>query len=674
MTDLLTGFHTRTGMFDDWLDQRATMRAWEDFLTFRDLDRSQTSGVRREILESWSRSLASGIDATAVLAPLDENEERLEAARQKNGELRAAAQLPFAKIGPLLADANALLILTDADGTVLDQIGDDRTHEAARGIHLVRGGNWDEAAIGTNGIGTAIRSGRPTVVHASEHFCQGIKTWTCAAAPVRDPVDQRIIGAVDLSGPPSIFRPHNVAMIAAVAREIESALAERQDMRRIRLLEAFLDSGSAHGKTDAVVILDRIGRVMYHRHPSDIAEVQEVRDLALGRQLIALSGSMSDHDIVRAMPPHLQPSGVSRLVLDGEFSGAALILPPHRTSTPRPAQSARVRIPPRAGAEGDELLMLGQDPKFLAAVELARRAAAAGAPVLIQGETGVGKELFARLVHAGAGHKGRSPFVTVNCGAISADLFGSELFGHAAGAFTGATREGKAGKFEQADGGVLCLDEIGEMPLELQPYLLRVLEQRAVYRIGCSRRRQVEVQLVAMTNRDLGQEVEAGRFRRDLYYRIGTVTIEVPPLRERACDIAVLADHFNQRVAQRLGRDPLVMSEGAMDRLLAYRWPGNVRELRNLFERLHLIASGPVVTEGDLPASFRPPQPGPVPDAIAPLAAEEPASLTDLEEQAIRRALVAAEGNLTRVATVLGISRPTLYRKLKAYGIRRTYE
>ncbi|WP_233141387.1 sigma-54-dependent Fis family transcriptional regulator [Haematobacter missouriensis] len=677
MAYLGTGFDTRTGMFDDWLDQRATMRAWEDFLTFRDLGRSQTSGVRREILESWSRSLASGIDATAELAPLDEAEDLIEEARGKNTDLRVAAQRPFAKIGPLLAEADALLILTDAEGLVLEQIGDLRTHEAARSIHLVRGGRWNEAAIGTNGIGTAIRSGRPTVVHASEHFCQGIKTWTCAAAPVHDPVDQRLLGVVDLSGPPGIFRPHNVAMIAAVAREIEAGLAERQEMRRTRLLEAFLDSGSAPGKGDAVVILDRIGRIMYHRSPGAVPpEPALAGDLALGRQIIPLSGSMSDHDIASAMPPHLQPTGVSRLLLDGEFSGAALVLPtrprPAAVATPVPKAPA-LCIPPRAGAEGDELLMIGQAPKFLATVDLARRAANAGAPVLIQGETGVGKELFARLVHSAAGHKGRGPFVTVNCGAISADLFGVELFGHGPGAFTGASRDGKPGKFEQADGGVLCLDEIGEMPLDLQPYLLRVLEQRAVYRIGCSRRRQVDVQLVAMTNRDLGQEVEAGRFRRDLYYRIGTVTIDVPPLRQRAGDIPALADHFNRRIAERFGRGALDIPSDMMDRLITYRWPGNVREMRNLFERLHLMTTDGRLTLADLPSGFHTDVP------VAPVAAPDPtpippSSLTDMEEQAIRRALVAEAGNLTRVATTLGISRPTLYRKLKSYGIRRTYE
>lgn len=671
MTLTILGSQTQTGMFDDWANQRATIRAWEDFLTYRDLDQSRTSGVRREILESWSRSLASGIDATAELAPLDETEELLEDGRQKNSDLRAAARGPFEKIGSFLSDASALLILTDAEGVVLDQIGDLRTHDAARSIHLVQGGKWDESVIGTNGIGTAIRSGRPTLVHAYEHFCQGIKAWTCAAAPVRDPVDQRIIGAVDLSGPPTIFRPHNVAMIASVAREIEAALADRQETRRVRLLEAFLDSGPAQSGRDAVVILDQFGRVMYHRVPSGSSPDQFAPKLLIGQQFIPLSCSMSDQEIARATPPHLRPSGISRLFLDGEFSGAALILPHATTTAARPVVPAEpFRIPPRAGAKRDELLMIGQSPDFTTAIDIARRTAAAGSMVLIQGETGVGKELFARLIHSSAPHKGRAPFVTVNCGAISAELFGSELFGHAPGAFTGAARDGKPGKFEQADGGVLCLDEIGEMPLELQPYLLRVLEQRAVYRIGCSKRRQVDVQLVAMTNRDLGKEVEAGRFRRDLYYRIGAMTIEVPPLRDRPRDIPVLADHFNRAMAGRLGREPLILSEEAAQLLANYDWPGNVREMRNLFERLHLMVSGDLVTARDLPAAFRSamhkePVPVPSPDS---------ANLTDMEEQAIRRALAAEGGNLTRVALVLGISRPTLYRKLKTYGIRRTYE
>lgn len=669
---------------DIWSDQRATMRAWERFLIGQTPTAASASGVRREIFESWSRSAASGIDARAFSAPLSNSEDEVHKLRLDNLDLRNAARGAFAKIGHLLEDAEAMLILTDAQGVIIDTIGDRKTLDAGQEIHLQIGGVWDEAVIGTNAIGTSLRAGRPVVVHASEHFCAGIKSWTCAAAPVQDPFDLRVIGAVDLSGPPGIFRPHNLALAAAVAREIEVALADRQAVERARLFEAFLDGGPTHESSDGVVILDRIGRVIYNRNsPVPDGGPDRRADLHLGRKLIALSVQMSDGDIAAALPDHLRPSGVRRLMLDGEFRGAALVVPVRRR--PPAPQKAPVQIAARAGTVEEPILMIGDCPAFRDAIDLARRAAAAGSSVLIEGETGAGKELFARLVHAEARRRVNAPFVTVNCGAISSELFGSELFGHVAGAFTGAARDGKPGKFELADGGVLCLDEIGEMPLELQPYLLRVLEQRAIYRIGDSKRRPVDVQLVAMTNRDLGKEVEAGRFRRDLYYRIGMITVQVPPLRERLTDIPALAEHFNRRVGQRLKREPLILPDAVMDRLMAHRWPGNVRELRNLFERLHLLAQGTRVRIEDLPGVMlalaepaAPPAPqapegtGPYPAPIS-VAPTEPVSLTEVECLAIRRALEAEQGNVTRVAAALGISRPTLYRKMRLYGIRRFY-
>ncbi len=665
-------FTSRQGMFGDWQTQRATTRAWEDFLSFRDVERTRMAGVRREIVESWSRSLSLGVDACSELAPVEEADEDFVSLQRQNSDLLAAASRAFAQIEPLLEGAGAIFILTDANGTVLEQIGDQRTRDAARKIHLVRGGKWAETSIGTNGIGTALREGKPTVVHASEHFCQGVKDWSCAAAPIRDPIDQRIVGAVDLSGPPGIFRPHNLALIDSVAREIKAELAKQHERQRVQLLEAFLDINPMKGTSDRVVILDKIGRVMFHRAPDYSDKSGQPADLRVGQQLMMLSDQMSDLEIAKAMPPHMQPSGVNRLMLEGKFSGAALILPGRRIRSE--ASVKPMCIPGRDGADGDSLLLIGTAPVFMAAVDMARRAAKAGAPVLIQGETGAGKELFARLIHAEMRGKIAPPFVTVNCGAISQDLFGSELFGHASGAFTGASRDGKPGKFELADGGVLCLDEIGELPLDMQPYLLRVLEQRAVYRLGCSKRRKVDVQLVGMTNRDLGQEVDAGRFRRDLFYRIGTITIEIPPLRKRSQDIRALADHFNAAVADRQETVPLELTDEAWKLLHAYRWPGNVRELRNLFERLHLMTHGMRVDATDLPTEFRT---GPAGCSLAPDpvdATVAPVNLEEMEEQAIRRALVAEKGNLTRVSASLGVSRPTLYRKLKAYGIRRTYE
>ena len=295
--------------------------------------------------------------------------------------------------------------------------------------------------------------------------------------------------------------------------------------------------------------------------------------------------------------------------------------------------------------------------------------------VLIEGETGVGKELFSRLIHVGSRNASNSPFITVNCGAITRDLFGAELFGHVPGAFTGASRDGKPGVFELAHGGVLCLDEIGEMPLEIQPFLLRVLEERLVQRIGDSRPRAVDVRLVASTNRDLKAEVEAGRFRRDLFYRISAVSIQIPPLRERGDDALLLVEHFNQKISARIGSEPLEFSPEALDALTAYRWPGNVRELRNLVEKLHILARGLRVELSDLPDEFRhtecavPSEDGQtMPEAAAPVR-----SMEDAERQVVKDALVAEGGNLSRAAQRLGISRPTLYRKLEQFGIRRGF-
>ncbi|MGI9464272.1 MAG: sigma-54 interaction domain-containing protein, partial [Aestuariivirgaceae bacterium] len=312
------------------------------------------------------------------------------------------------------------------------------------------------------------------------------------------------------------------------------------------------------------------------------------------------------------------------------------------------------------------------------AIDTVCRVAAGRGSVLIEGETGVGKELFGRLFHVFFARTVRSkqvPFVTVNCGAITKDLFGGELFGHVPGAFTGALREGKKGKFEEADGGVLCLDEIGEMPLDVQPFLLRALEEKVVYRLGDNKPRPADVRLVALTNRNLKQEVEAGTFRKDLYYRIGAMKIAIPPLRERGEDIAILTDHFNRIFAEDLGADVLQLTPQAMQFLSHYHWPGNVRELRNLMERLHLTSSRVTIDLADIIDS------GLDVEKPHPAGDDEPDRMTvgdidsfgQMECLLIKKAIQDNNGNLTLAAKQIGIARSTLYRKMEQCNIHRTY-
>jgi two-component system NtrC family response regulator len=283
--------------------------------------------------------------------------------------------------------------------------------------------------------------------------------------------------------------------------------------------------------------------------------------------------------------------------------------------------------------------------------------------VLITGETGTGKEVVARALHQHGRRAGR-PFVAVNCAAIPADLLESQLFGHVRGAFTGAVAD-RAGSFRDADGGTLFLDEIGDMAPALQAKLLRVLQERVVTPVG-GRPIPVDVRILAATHRDLTAQVREGRFREDLYWRLGVVPIHLPPLRERLADILPLAEHFLALVAGRAS--PRRLSPEAAARLLSHRWPGNVRELRNAMERAAAMARRDVLAPEDFGFLQNPPSP-PADAGMDWLSGDLPSAVARLEAAMIRRALDAAGGNRADAARRLNIHRQLLYEKLRRYGL-----
>jgi transcriptional regulator with PAS, ATPase and Fis domain len=317
--------------------------------------------------------------------------------------------------------------------------------------------------------------------------------------------------------------------------------------------------------------------------------------------------------------------------------------------------------------------ILGESAVMQEVRERARKMALTSAPILIEGETGVGKELFARAIHS-TGATACGPFVPVNCGGMPRDLVGSELFGYSKGAFTGAREQGHAGKIEAADGGLLCLDEIGEMPLDLQPFLLRVLEDGVVYRIGSNEGRPVRIRLVSMTNRDLLVEAEAGRFRRDLYYRIAVLRLPIPPLRSRGDDVVLLAHHFARLAAARLDRPLPRFDDEVLQLFRRYSWPGNVRELRNVVETMILLGNSDQLRINDVPMEVREQVSPPVAAPSLEQGLAVSPSLKLNERAIIETAIAEARGNLTNAAKRLGIARSTLYRKLDEHGIDRPAE
>ena len=637
------------------------MVAWESFCAGESL--ALMPPVSKLILSSWQRSARAGVEPGARLAPLAvRGDDGLEQLRNRSYDLMWAAKGLFVNSAHLLERSGSIMMLTDQNGVVLEVAGDTGTRESAQAVHLVEGGHWHESVVGTNGIGTALAMRRPVQVHAAEHFCEGIKRWTCAAAPVFYPGTEQVLGVVDISGPPSTYQGSNLVLAVAAARQIEAVLAERASREHVYLLEACLKFG-ARSDMVAMIVLDRHAKIIH------LSGSLPGFDLRLRSALPGVESGSSVEEWGRRLPDGLRPDWLHPVSVDGRSIGALLIVPKIlRGVTLSGHQYSGSAARPESSSESDPFRngfssLAGNSPALQTAINRAQQLSGRRVSVLIHGETGVGKELFARAIHGD--EAGGSPFITFNCGATTKELIGSELFGHVRGAYTGATNEGRAGRFELAHGGTLCLDEIGDLPLELQPVLLRVLEEGVVCRLGEAKLRRVDVRLLAMTNRDLLKEVEAGHFRRDLYHRIGVTNIRVPPLRERAGDIELLSDHFNLLLAKRHGLAPRKFSPDVMAMLRAYSWPGNVREMRNVIESLLLTSNDVLVQCDELPEEVL----AAAGTGAGASAASPATSLEEAERLAIICAVKSMHGNLTKAARALGVSRSTLYRKVERYHL-----
>ena len=645
--------------------ERQVTEAWERFVTGLPLEETSVS---KFVLSSWERSRRRGVAPGARLAPISVCGEALEKLRWNNHELMRAAQGLFLATSHLLERSGSIMLLTDPNGVVLQVVGDMRTVEAGQDVHLVVGGNWNEGVVGTNGIGTTLAMRLPTQVHGAEHFCEGIKRWTCAAAPVFMPGSDQIVGVVDISGPPATYQANSLVLAVAAARQIEAMLGERLSREHSQLLDACLKMG-VRGDCLAMIVLDSSAQLIH------ISGSLPGIMLRLGSRLPGLEPGRPVEEWARRMPQGLRPEWLHPVLVEGRTIGALLLVPKRARGIDAERHTGGLPAAPTpAGLGSDAALdsdlkhpgfasLIGESPALQTAIARARQLSGRRVAVLIQGETGVGKELFAREIHGDEARNG--PFIPFNCGATTRELIASELFGHVRGAFTGATNEGRPGRFELAHGGTLCLDEIGELPLELQPVLLRVLEEGVVYRLGEAKPRRVDVRLLAMTNRNLLEDVEAGRFRRDLYHRVCVTRISVPPLRARAHDVELLIEHFNLSLAERHHTATRTFGPKVMAILCAYPWPGNVRELRNVVEGLLLSSTEDHVRVDELPEEMLV-----LIDGADDARAMEPVtSLEDTERQAIVSALTSVQGNLARAARALGVSRSTLYRKVEHYKL-----
>ncbi|MGF3023823.1 sigma-54-dependent Fis family transcriptional regulator [Methylobacterium aquaticum] len=640
-------------------DQRAIRTAWEVFLSEGRL----LPGPKPVISESWERCRARGVWHRQSEAPLV-GEPELFRLKSRNRRLLGAAKPALQRSSLLLSEASSMMLVADTQGFIVEAAGDRRVVEEGRRNHLEEGGRWDEGLIGTNAIGTALALGRPVCITGAEHFCQDVQRWSCAAAPIHHPSDGALLGIVDISGPIDRFHPQSLALAAALAHEIEISLGHRMKADHALLLQHFLSKRSVW-LSDEILVLDHQG-VLVHASEEARRRLDFRSDKDLETETRASIGAAEPEDWMRICRQRFPQASVDVVRQGGEAIGCLIVLHKRRSEAParRSARPAAVKaMPGERSVTFDQIV--GDSPAMRAVKEQARRLAVLPLPVLIEGETGVGKELFARAIKEARTPDG--PFVPLNCGGMARDLVASELFGYVKGAFTGADEKGRPGRIEQADGGVLCLDEIGEMPVDLQAFLLRVLEDGIVYRIGSHDGHPVDIRLVSMTNRDLEAEIEAKRFRRDLYYRIAAVRLRVPALRERGADVIQLARHFIESAAARFGRNPPRLTADVEAALLAHAWPGNVRELRNVVEAMVAMAArDDELTMDDLPGTLR--ASGLMPRTSAP----PPTAIRSVEKEAILARLDACGGNVTEAARQLGIARSTLYLRLAEFGLRST--
>ena len=617
--------------------------------------------IQPELARSWLRSWDAGLQPCGRLpgAP-HASGAQLARALDLQQELVAHAWPVMEFVFEQTQGTDSMVILAGSDGMVLHAAGDLQFVNRAERVALRPGATWHEQYRGTNAIGTALTDDCAVIVHADEHYLERNGFLTCAAVPIHDPVGG-LLGALDLSGDRRDYHRHTLGLVRSAARMIEHRLFDtRHDLRQWGGL-----------------------RLRFHAQPEGLGTVIEGL-LAVGEDgLLAganrtaldllgldwqdLARTRLDSVLVESLPQLLdwcrRSSCIPRVVHTA--SGQAVWV---RVEAGRLAQAPqRSPVTSQAVAEPADTLAgldIG-DAVLHAAIARARKVMGKPIPLLLQGESGVGKELFALAVHS-SGPRQAQPFVAVNCAALPENLIETELFGYVSGAFTGARREGAPGRIREAHGGTLFLDEIGDMPLSLQARLLRVLQDREVVPLGGGKPVAVDFALVCATHRNLPLEMQAGRFREDLYYRLNGLTLQLPALHQRSDLDQLLARELHQLIPERT----VTISPDLLDVLHRYRWPGNMRQLANAVRTAcALLDSHETVIGWDhLPDDL----------VLALQACDAPTvnSLDDLEEgvapdlrtvsrRTVARTVSACEGNLSEAARSLGISRNTLYRRLR---------
>jgi sigma-54 dependent transcriptional regulator, acetoin dehydrogenase operon transcriptional activator AcoR len=613
------------------------------------------------IEESHARCSKLGIKEEQVFSNKIISDKELQKKFEQNSDMILTAVHYMEQLVNSVKDSNFFVLLTDGQGCILNAIGNEKILSEAFALKMIPGAYMNEESIGTNAMSIVIKTGEPVQISGKGHFIKAYHKWTCSGAPIKDS-HGNLIGAIDLTGCSEHVHPHTLGMVIAASNAIEEMIKVKEFYKLQNINNKHINT-IFNSMPVAIVTSDINGKIKIYNNKA--LELLGNKDNQLKRQ--QMSEIIEEWDKIKndiCLGENISQE-INIMALKNKFP-CRLIANPIYNSVDDSIEIVYVleeikKIKNRNECQAfftfDQII--GQDENFLKLIQYAKKIADSKSNILILGESGTGKEMFAQSIH-NYSRRMDGPFIALNCGAIPNQLMESELFGYEEGAYTGAKKGGNLGKFELANGGTIMLDEIGEMPLDMQTKLLRVLQEGIITRIGSHKPTPVDVRVIAATNKDLKKEVELGRFRKDLFYRLNVLPLYLPPLNQRKGDILLLIKYFMKNISEGLNKSEIEIPKEYLKLMSNYSWPGNIRELENVIELIINIESIPTgYFEQDIEG-----------EEIIMHADNESLDMANIEKEHMIRVLKKYDGNITHAADALGIRRNTLYNKIKKYGIQ----
>ena len=625
------------------------------------------------VRHSFARSMAFGLERRQPPRPKIISKEELMERQAANEELISIAEPSEHALNGYFNEKGTFLALTDKDGCILKVYGDSQSVKGAAKLFFIPGAFADEENLGSTSIGIVLHEKQPIQLAAKDHFYFTFNEYTSVSAPLLDE-ENALVAVLSIFFKTESVAPNTINIIRAAADGISTQVRNRQAQQSLehsnQLLSTIINTLN-HG----LVAVNADGNVLCHNKTAlsllglsekelkgyNISDILPQWEMAL--PTLKRNERIFDEEVVFDIVPIKERYAVNLLptFIEGEFVGAVILI--------REMKRVYNIVNKFTGMNARYTFedIIGESYEMQRVIEYAKIVANSPSTILIDGESGTGKELLAQSIHNYSNRR-NAGFVAVNCGALPETLIESELFGYDSGAFTGASKGGKPGKFELANGGTLFLDEVGEMPLDMQVKLLRVIQEGVITRVGGSKNIQVDVRIIAATNKDLKDEIKEGRFRLDLYYRLSVIPLRLPSLRERKEDIPMLINYFLHSKALKLNKDVPEISPEVYRFLLSYSWPGNVRELENFIEKT-VNLNGNIVWDVTKDQVKNLPDVGTAPHRGSSSSKVTLTTLDEMEKRMIKEAIKELNSNISQVAKTLGISRNTLYLKMKKYGI-----